>query len=179
MLRARSRSLVERVGPVLHADRLAVEGMHGVRNVTCGEHTGRGCPQALVDEDAVADGEPGRCRELGAWLDAHSHDDEVAVDESAVARRTRSTASSPFGLDARAQQHPHAVIGVDVAIDRTDLGAENALKGTDAGSTTVTSSPLPRGCGTSAPIQPAPTTTAAPPRSIRSRNASESWTLRR
>ena len=43
--------------------------------------------------------------------------------------RTRSTAPSPSKrLDAGAHQHPHAVVGVDVAVDGADLGAEHALE---------------------------------------------------
>ena len=48
------------------------------------------------------------------------------------------------------------------------------------GATTVTSRPRCLAeAATSAPIQPAPTTTTVPPPSSRSRNASESATLRR
>ena len=84
------------------------------------------------------------------------------------------------GLDAGAEQQPHAVVGVDVAVDGADLGAEHALERDGAGSMTVTSRPRWRAeAATSAPIQPAPTTTTEPPRSSRSRRASESSTLRR
>ena len=43
--------------------------------------------------------------------------------------RTRSTAPVALErLDAGAQQHPHAVVGVDVAVDGAHLGAEHALQ---------------------------------------------------
>ena len=43
--------------------------------------------------------------------------------------RTRSTAvDSLERLDARPEQHPHAMVGVDVAVDGADLGAEHALE---------------------------------------------------
>ena len=43
--------------------------------------------------------------------------------------RTRSTAPVALeGLDAGAEQHPHAVVGVDVAVDRAQLGPQHALQ---------------------------------------------------
>ena len=78
------------------------------------------------------------------------------------------------------EEHPHAVVGVDVAIDRADLGAEHALERdrerVDDGDVEAA---LAAEAATSAPIQPAPITTTEPPRSSRSRSASESSTVRR
>ena len=135
----------------------------------------------LVDEDPVADrrGRPRRRAACGLHADADDH--EVALDIAPVARP--DALDGPVALerlDAGPQQHPHAVVGVDVAVDGPHLAPSTRSSGTAIGSTTVTSSPrCLADAATSAPIQPAPTTTTAPPRSSRSRSASESPTLRR
>ena len=124
------RPLVERVGPVLDADPLAVEGVVGVGDVAGGEHAGRAGLQVLVDEDAVVDGEPGLRGELGARLHADADDHEVALELASVAgadaldrrrRPRRPRRRSPCSIS-------HAVVGVDVAVDGADLGAEHALE---------------------------------------------------
>ena len=79
------RPLMQRVGPVLDADPLAVEGVVGVGDVAGGEHAGRAGPQVLVDEDAVVDREAGLGGELGARLHADTDDHEVALEHAAVA----------------------------------------------------------------------------------------------
>ena len=86
---------MQRVGPVLDADRLAVEAVVGVGDVAGGEHTGRGGVQVLVDPDPVVDHQPGVGRESGAGLHPDSDDHEVALERTPVAVRTRSTTRSP------------------------------------------------------------------------------------
>ena len=62
--------------------------------------------------------------------DADADDHEVAVEH--LGRRwcgpARRLAVALEGLDAVAQQHPDPVVGVDVAIEGADLGAEHALE---------------------------------------------------
>ena len=124
------RPLVERVGPVLDADPLAVEGVVGVGDVAGGEHAGRAGLQVLVDEDAVVDGEAGlrrRARCAAARRRRRRRSRTRASRPSLV--RTRSTAVVALeGLDAGPEQHLHAVVGVDVAVDGADLGAQHALE---------------------------------------------------
>ena len=121
---------MQRVGPVLDADPLAVEGVLGVGDVAGGEHARRAGLEALVDEDPVVDGEPGLGRELGARLHADADDHEVAVERRA--RRWCARARPPWSpsnaVDAGAEQHPHAVVGVDVAVDRAHLGPQHPLE---------------------------------------------------
>ena len=64
MLRRGRRALVQRVGPVLDADRAAEERVVRVRDVAGGEDVGVARAQVLVDDDAVVDREPGRLGEL-------------------------------------------------------------------------------------------------------------------
>ena len=160
---------------------LAVERVLDVRDVAGGEHVRRARPQQLVDEDAVVDGEAGLLGEARARLHADADDDEVAVERLPVGgAHALDRARALEGLDAGPEQHPHAVVGVDVAVDGAELGPQHALQRHRGGSTTVTSRPRWRAdAATSAPIQPAPTTTTEPPRSSRARSASESSTLRR
>ena len=74
-------------------------------------------------------GEAGLGGELGARLHADADDHEVALEHAAVAGADAlDRAVALEGLDAGAQEHPHAVVGVDVAVDRADLGAEHALE---------------------------------------------------
>ena len=178
----RGRALVERVGPVLDADPLAVEGVVGVGDVAGGEDAGRAGLQVLVDEDPVVDGEAGLRGELGARLHADADDDEVAVERAPVAgadaldracrprrprRRSRAASARRGRRGCRGRR-------------RRPRRRARARAGPRAGSRTVTSRPRWRAeAATSAPIQPAPITTTAPPRSSRSRRASESSTLRR
>ena len=72
-----------------------------------------------------------------------------------------SIASTP-----RAERQVDAVGGVDVAVDRADLGPEHALeRDRPPGATIVTSAPRCfADAATSQPIQPAPMTTTRPPR---------------
>ena len=101
----------------------------------------------------------------GARLHADAHDDEVAVDRLPVAgahalhRVSPSNASTPVP-----EQHPHPVIGVDVAVDGADLAYRGRVPAArQSGSITVTSRPSWRAeAATSEPIQPAPTTTTEP-----------------
>ena len=79
-------------------------------------------------------------------------------------RRSCARARRPCALEARSTPVPsssrHAVLDVQVAVDRADLRPEHALERHRRGSTTVTSRPRWRAeAATSAPIQPAPMTT--------------------
>ena len=114
---------------MLHADPLAVEGVMGVRDVAGGEHAGRAGLQVLVDEDAVLDGDAGRGGEPAARLNADADDHEIAVQRAAVARADALDRCLALeSLDAGPAQHPHAVVGVDVAVDGADLGAQHPLE---------------------------------------------------
>ena len=178
----RRRALVERVGPVLDADALAVEGVVGVGDVAGGEHAVRAGLQVLVDEDPVVDGDPGLLGELGARLHADADDHEVAVEHARRRwcgharrrprpRRPRRRCPSASGRRGRCGRRGRW---------RRHRCPARARAGRVIGSRTVTSRPRWRAeAATSAPIQPAPTTTTVPPRSRRSRSASESSTLRR
>ena len=105
------RPLVQRVGPVLDADPLAVEGVVGVGDVAGGEDAGRAGLQVLVDEDAVVDGEPGLGGELGARLHADADDHEVALELASVAGADALDRRVALeGLDAGPEQHLHAVV---------------------------------------------------------------------
>ena len=61
--------------------------------------------------------------------DADADDDEVALELAPVAGADALDRLVALeGLDAGAQQHPHAVVGVDVAVDGAHLGAQHALQ---------------------------------------------------
>ena len=124
---------------------------------------------------------PGRLGQLGARLHADAHHHEVAGHVRPSLVRTRSTASVALErLDAGPQQQPHAVIGVDVAVDRADLGPEHPFQRHRGGSTTVTSQTALARRGRDLGADPAGADhDDAPPRSSRSRSASESSTVRR
>ena len=80
---------------MLDADALAVEGVVGVGDVAGGEYAGNAGLEALVDEDAVVDGEAGPLGQADARLYADTDDDEVALELRPSLVRTRSTALSP------------------------------------------------------------------------------------
>ena len=124
-----NRPLMQRVRPVLDTDRLAVEAVVRVGDVAGGEHTGRGGVQALVDSNPVVDHQPGVGRDSNAGLYPDSNDHDVALERTPV--------SGPYALDhalafegdhARAGQHPHAMIDVDVAVDAADFDSEHRLE---------------------------------------------------
>ena len=108
---------------------LAVEGVVGVGDVAGGEDARRAGLQVLVDEDAVVDGEPGLGGQPGARLHADADDHEVALELASVAGADALDRRVALeGLDAGPEQHLHAVVEVDVAVDGAHLGAEHALE---------------------------------------------------
>ena len=83
----------------------------------------------LVDEDPVIDRDPGARGEIGARLRADADDDEIAFELATVAGANPLHRCRSFErLDGCAEQHLHAVVGVDVAVDPADLVAEHALQ---------------------------------------------------
>ena len=85
--------------------------------------------QVLVDDDPVVDVEAALGGERGARLHADADDHEVAVERPPVAGADALDRRRALERrDAGPEQHPHAMVGVDVAVDRADLGAEHALE---------------------------------------------------
>ena len=114
-------------------------------------------------------------------LHSHPDDDEVTVDRVAGARADALDGVGALeGGDGGPGPHPHAVVEVDVAVGRAHFVAEHALERdrlrVEHGDVQTA---LRAHAATSEPIHPAPTTTSEPPRSSRSRSASQSVTLRR
>ena len=180
----RRRSLVEGVRPVLDPNSLAVERVIGVRHVA-----GR---EDRRSAGLGADRRPrSRCRRLSpAFAAASSVRGSTPTPTTTKSHsstrpslvRTRSTAVAALERldpDAHAAASCHGRCGCRGTRCRPRRPAR-ARAGRPGGSSTVTSSPRCRAeAATSAPIHPAPTTTTVPPRSSRSRSASESSTLRR
>ena len=86
MLARRRRPLVQRVGPVLDADPLAVERVLGVGDVAGGEHArARRCCSCSSTRMPFSTASPARSASSMRGLHADADDDEVAVDRRAVA----------------------------------------------------------------------------------------------
>ena len=103
--------------------------MEVVGDVARGEDPRDAGLQAPVDEDAVLDREAGRRRELRTRCGPHAHDDRRAVDRPAAPGA--DALDHAIALERRhavAEQHLHAVLEMDVAVDRSDLRAEDALQ---------------------------------------------------
>lgn len=121
--RARSeRPLVQCVVPVLYADMRAVERVVRVGDVAGGKDTCSAGLQVLVDEDPVVDGDTRPCGKFDARCRSDPHDD-VAVEHPAIGRSHPLDGRRALEcLNAGAHQHLDAVVGVDIAVDRADLG---------------------------------------------------------
>ena len=115
---------------MLDADALAVEGVVGVGDVAGGEHARarssrgarrRGCRCRRRGRPAR------RARMRGSTPTPTTTKSQSSARPSLV--RTRSTASSPSKASTPVPiSISHAVVGVDVAVDGADLGAQHALE---------------------------------------------------
>jgi hypothetical protein len=103
--------------------------MVGHDDVARGEHARRAGLQPIVDDDPVIDGQPALGREASARRHADPDHDHVAVDDAAVARADALHGGRALErLDPGAEQHPDAVVQMDVAIHRADLATEHAFQ---------------------------------------------------
>ena len=104
-----------------------VAGVPGGGDIAGGIHTG--CPdglQLLVDQHPVADGQAGRLGQLGPGNGAGPDQHQVAVDGAPVLGDDRlDPAVAAEAGDPGAEVQPDAVVGVQVAVDARDLGAEH------------------------------------------------------
>lgn len=119
-------ALVLCVGPVLDPDPPADPGVPRRSGVTGREDARHSGLEELVDGDPTVEVEPGPCRELHAWFDADTHHDEVGVDGGAVGGLDAGDAvPTDERVDGLAEVEIDAVLGVQVAVDRSDFGTEN------------------------------------------------------
>ena len=127
---ARDAALAARVVPVLDADPRPGDRVQGVGDVAGGEDAGGARLEVLVDQDPVVHREPGGLGERRPRRGPDADDDQVGVDPRAVRRLDRVDRAVPAvdGHDALVRHQPHAVMGVDVAEDRADLGPEHPLE---------------------------------------------------
>jgi hypothetical protein len=109
------------------------------------------------------------------------NDSEVAVHHPAAGRAHPLYGAVAFeGLHAVAEQQLNAVLRVHVTVEAADLRTEDPLVRELERTMTLTSSPRWRAqAANSLPIQPAPTATTRPPPSRRSRNTSQSASVRK
>ena len=106
-----------------------VERMPGVGDVAGRIHVGGVGRECLVDHDAVVGPQPGGLCECCPRRNADSHDYEVASDRGPVAGFDLLHGAVPFeALDSRTREQPHAVLEMDVAVDRPDVRAEHPLQ---------------------------------------------------
>ena len=122
------RSLMQRVCPVLDSQP-PEQRMAGVGDVAGGEDALGGGLEVLVGEQAVVDHDRRVGGQRGSRCRSDPRDDEVAVDHAPV--RGAHALHPPVAferLDPGAEEDFDAVVGVDVAIDRTDLDAEYVLQ---------------------------------------------------
>ena len=83
----------------------------------------------LVDEDPVIGRQARRLEELGARGDADPDDNEVALDDGAVAQRdSLDRTVAPESLDDGFGQELDAVVAMELQEDLRDLGAEHVLQ---------------------------------------------------
>jgi hypothetical protein len=102
----------------------------GVGDVARGKHVRRARFEAIVDEDAVVRFDPGGGSQICSWSYADAHHHEVGVDS--IALRCADRLDPGVTLKRRecgVGQHLHSVISMDVAVDRAELGSQNAFEG--------------------------------------------------
>ena len=124
----RRRTLVEGGGPVLDAQP-PERGITHAGDIAGGEDALQRGLQELVAHDPVADRDAGRGGRRDVRRRAHADHHEVAVDRAPVRGPDPLDRGRALeALDAGAEQHLHAPVGVDVAVDRSRLGAERVLE---------------------------------------------------
>src|ERR1700722_1299756 len=104
--------------------------MPGIGHVPGGEDPGHARLEELVGDDAVLNGEPGVLAERHPRDHTHTHDEEVAGHDGAVGELDLFDALGPPALLHPAAEVPlHAMLGVDIPVEGTELEPEHALEG--------------------------------------------------
>ncbi len=106
-----------------------VGGVAGVRDVTGGEDPWRAGLEAVVHHDPVLHLEPRALGDLGARDHADARDHEVTLDHAAISgAHAAHVAVALEGLDPRFGHEVDAPLEVEVAVDRSNVGPEDALE---------------------------------------------------